>query len=367
MMDASKPEITFLICKIAGFSLMILLWLRESEITGFFLLLFLILMSLLRWRFPPLRATVILDCIASILLAAFWGYAQYALILLLFEGMYRRFYWVGFAGIYLFHPVIEFNISFPLLLALGALCGLFLGQWEKELEQKRLLRDAEAGKYYELEHLQSDLMTTLPQIERMTAVAERARIARDIHDNAGHEIVAAYISLQTLRKLLETEDAETLELYDAALQRLSAGVGKIRETAHNLQTVTATGVEALLETCEKFPGCPVEFRTHGDTSPVPIYVWSVLESCLNESLTNVARHTKASYVTVELDATRHLVRLCVANDGVVKSAGTMGTGLRNLRHRVTSIGGSLSVDAGRVFRLICVIPIKEEKDESISS
>ena len=347
---------------------MFALWFREGGTAGFFLLLSLIIMSLFRWRFPKLKATVLLDGIACVLLAASWEYAHYALVLVLFEGMYRHFYWVGFTGLPVFQLTAfqtpeYIDLSPAMLVTLGALCGLFLGKWDREDAQKFTLRDTEAGRYYELEHQQSDLMDALPQIERMTAVAERARIARDIHDNAGHEIVAAYISLQTLRKLFDTEDAATLELYDAALGRLSAGVDKIRETAHNLQTVTSTGVGNLLETCQNFPGCAVDFRTYGDTSRIPMYVWSMLEACLNESLTNVTRHAKASYVSVELDATRHIVRFCIENDGVARSDGAMGIGLRNLCHRAMSIGGSLSIDAGKVFRVICVIPIKEEQDE----
>jgi len=240
---------------------------------------------------------------------------------------------------------------------LGALCGFFLGKWAQEQGQKLILRDVEAGKYYELEHRQSDIMTTLPQIERMTAVAERTRIARDIHDNAGHEIVAAYISLQTARGMLDAADADALELYDAAMKRLNNGVNKIRETAHNLQTVTPVGIETLLSVCKKFPSCPVDFHSYGNAARIPVYVWNMLEACLNESLTNVMRHAQANYISVELDVTQHIVRFCIENDGARKSTGSMGNGLRNLRHRAVSVGGSLSVKAGDVFRVICVIPI----------
>ena len=358
-MSALKSEATFFTCKTAGFGLMFALWLREGEFAGFFLLLILLAMSLLRWRFPNLKATALLDGIVCILLAASWEYAVYALILVVFQGMYLRFYWIGLVGLYPFQVTDYFGLTIIVLVALGALCGLFLGEWEREYGRKFTLRDTEAGKLYELEHKQIDLMTALPQIERMTVVTERARIARDIHDNAGHEIVAAYISFQTVRGLLDAADPEALELYDAALRRLSAGVNKIRETAHNLQTVTSVGIETLLEICEGFPACPVNFRTHGDTSKIPVYVWTMLEACLNESLTNVTRHSQASYVSVELDATKHLVRLCIQNDGAGKS-GAMGNGLRNLRHRAISIGGTLSVDATEIFRVICVIPIQEE-------
>jgi len=379
-MIASKPELTFLICKIAGFGLMFALWLQEGEIAGFFLLLSLVLLTLLRWRFPKLSPTVLLDGAICILLSASWEYAHYAMLLILFEGMYRNFYFVLFAGIAspnfagsmmmpFWDPLassVRFDWNFAMLATLAILCGFFLNRWEREYEEKLVLRDMEAGKYYKLEHQQSDLMTALPQIERMTVVAERARIARDIHDNAGHEIVAAYISLQTARGLLEGADADGLELYDAAMERLNNGVNKIRETAHNLQTVTSLGVENLLEICERFPLCSVHFSVFGDTARIPVYVWNMLESCLNESLTNAARHANPNYVSVELDATAHLVRISIENDGVIKkSSGSMGSGLRNLRHRAIAIGGTFSVDAGEKFRVICVIPIQEVPDESV--
>lgn len=373
-----RPDIVFILCKIAGFGLLFALWIQESMTAGFFLFMSLALLTLLRWRYPKLKATVLIDCVLCAVFFPFWEYAHYGLLLPLFEGMYRRFYWVGLAGLASLYFIGNFDAMLVVILVLGALCGLFLGMWNQALGQKRSLRDAEASKYYELKHVQGDLMTALPQIERTAAVAERARIARDIHDNAGHEIVAAYISLQTARGLLDDADTDALELYDAALDRLNNGVNKIRETAHNLQTVTSLGVENIIEACEKFPTCDVEVSVFGDTSQVPVYVWNMLNSCLSESLTNVTRHAYPTFVSVELDVTEHLVRLCIENDGVMnpqeaKRSSTVGSGLRNLRHRATAIGGTLSVDAGERFRVICVIPIQpatpdapaEEPDQSI--
>jgi signal transduction histidine kinase len=235
---------------------------------------------------------------------------------------------------------------------------------KNERERWLRLRDKTAEKYYGLESLQSGLTAALSQVERMTAAAERTRIARDIHDNAGHEIVAAYISLQSARAMLDDQSADALELYDAALERLNNGADRIREAVHNLSAVTFLGADNLRETCRRFPVCPVEFNVYGDTARVPIYVWTVLEACLNESLTNAARHSAAAYVTADLDVTPHIVRLCVENDGTTATGNHSGSGLRNLRHRAAAIGGSLSVDAGDVFRVICVIPIKEDRHEA---
>lgn len=323
-----KPEIAFLISKIAGFGLLFAYWLESGEIEGFFLFLFLIIQSLLRWRFPKLWYLFAVDGI----ILWFWGHYTVLAIFVVSEVFYR---------------VCEF-------------------------ERKRgiELRDLQAEKYYEQAELQDDLAAALEQVERMTAVAERARIAREIHDNAGHEIVAAYISLQTARGMMgggENSDTavapETLELFDNALERLDSGVNKIREAVHNLSTVSKLGVENLSEICCRFPICEVEFNAYGDSSKVPVYIWNMLEACLNESLTNIARHSAAAEkVSVELDITPHIVRLCVVNDyvgaGTVSSAAS-GTGLRNLQHRAASIGGSLSVDAYDKFRVICVVPYEK--------
>ena len=72
------------------------------------------------------------------------------------------------------------------------------------------------------------------------------------------------------------------------------------------------------------------------------YVWTVLISCLNECLTNVARHSRAETVKVALDVTHHDVWLCVENDGVLGVQHRAdGIGLRNLRNRTNAISGIL--------------------------
>ena len=313
------PKLSFFICKLIGFGLLFFHWLDGGEITGFFLFLFLVVLTLFRWRMPQ-----------------FWGLIVLDTILLAF-----------------------FNLW--LILSLLLVSEVFFRLWESDRQHTLSLRDEEAGRYYEMQSLQSDLSEALAQVERMTAVSERTRIARDIHDNAGHEIVAAYMSLQTARTLMDGENQDALELYDLALERLDKGANKIRESVHNLSAITALGVDNLEEICRNFPGPQTSFHVYGDTSKIPMYIWNMLVSCLNESLTNAARHAKAKTITVSLDTTPHIVRFCVENDGIrTAKKPLMGSGLRNLRHRAAAVGGSLSVDAGEVFRLICVIPLKEE-------
>ena len=364
-----KPESVFAALQIIGISLMFSFWIFEGGISGFFLIAALAMMAVLRRRVPKLKYSIFADVVLCVFVAGHWGDAVYFLALPIFTAMYFGLYLILLTGIYL---LLESNALLTVMLLFSAALGLFLRLWAYEYNQKQLLRDNAARRHYEMEEVHDKLTTALADVERMAGISERTRIARDIHDNAGHEIVAAYISFQAIKKLLSSEEirfnqkGKILEMYDNALKRLNNGTGKIRETAHNLQSTTSVGVDCLSEICHGFPMCLIDFRIHGDTSRIPMYVWSVLSSCLKECLTNIARHSQAKSVAVTLDATQHIVRLCIENDGVPElKQGTEGIGLRNLRQRTRAIGGSLSVDASDVFRVICVLPIKEDvQDES---
>lgn len=308
----------FLACFVAGFALLIYYWVISGNISIFFLALFMVCTTLLRLRFPRLKYTLAIDFIACIAIQPI------AVIIPLLSAMYYSL--------------------------------------EKERQSWITAHDNKTGQLYELEQLQNDLTAATAQVERMTVISERARIAREIHDNAGHQIVAAYMSLQTARDLFSNTDGSNtvaLELYDTALERLQQGTHQIRDAVHNLAPVTTLGVQSLIEICEKYPQS-VNFKSFGDTSHIPVHVWGVMEVCLKEALTNCARHAKPNIIDVNLDTTPHLIRLCVENDGIFTTTTPTpgGNGLRNLRHRTASIGGTLSTDAvGDIFRVICVVKL----------
>jgi len=314
---------------------------------GFFLTLFLVCMMLLRWRVPRAGFTSVLDVFVYVVLApAFLG-------ITLFTAMYYGMYFVMLAAVYVFFVI---DVQLGVIAILCGCLGLLLRLWELEQQKRHKTRDTEVERYYQLEAMQDDLMSATAQIERMTVVSERARISREIHDNAGHEIVAAYISLQTIRNLFDGTDPSTIALYDAALERLDAGAKKIRDAVHNLAPIAVLGVETLQETCKRFPK-KVDFTVFGNTQHVPIHIWSILESCLNEGLTNIGKHANPSKINIELDTTPHIVRLTIENDGVALAKKSTGTGLRNLRYRLTTAGGSLAVAHTATFHIVCVLPI----------
>ena len=351
-----SPEICRGIYRVIGVILLCLLWIRtDSSIVGFFFILFIINMMLLRWRFNPLRWTIIIDILVCISVSFFWPYGIYGLVLIVFDILFLNI------GLLLLPIIVYVFVQGEYLLMVLLIQSLFVGfsleKWQVQKSKDLAQIDINSQKRRELETLKDELLTANIQVARMAEVSERSRISREIHDNAGHEIIAAYMSLQVIESLIDDTE-EVKEMFKESIKRLEIGIEKIRETVHDLTPLIEIGIDHLNKLCSEFTFCPIEFKVFGDSSKVPIYLWNILEPCLKEALTNIMKHSMAEKVNITLDITPYIVRLCVENNGVKSKKELSGIGLRNLRHRVGVVGGNISTDTSDGFRLICVLPIE---------
>lgn len=178
------------------------------------------------------------------------------------------------------------------------------------------------------------------RIEHLATIAERERIARDMHDLLGHSLTAVIMRAQLIKQFAAADPdravAEATEIEDAAREALTqvravvsgwrqVGLDEELETAK--RTLATAGVE-LVTTRDP------EVRIVGPTE-------HVLALALREAVTNVARHARARTCHVGLDLSGGQLRLVISDDGVGGSA-REGNGLSGMRERVTAIGGQLS-------------------------
>ena len=235
--------------------------------------------------------------------------------------------------------------------------GFAVHLWRSQLGGARDEADRDRRERYELESLKAELLSANVRVARMAEAAERSRIARDLHDHAGHEITAAKLALEAYRGLRDQGDPEAEELFVEAERRVADGMEILRRTARGISPEAPVGVGSLEEICRRFTTCPVGFAAHGDTTVVPVHAWGVLEPCLKEALTNASRHEAPGRIDVSLDVGPHIVRLCVHNP--VRGAGKPGhgMGLRSLAQRAAAVGGSIATDTRDGFRLVCVLPL----------
>ena len=352
-----SPKTSALIYRIIGLVVYWILWIKtDFNLYGLISILLIMILMLIRWRFKKFKWTLIFDVIIYLLTSMFWRNASYGLIISAFDSVYYKISWLSLLSV-IYAVYYKQDYLMLIIIIHGLFCGFILREWQKQKDNNITKMNLSNKKLYELEVLKNDLLTANTQVARMAEVSERSRISREIHDNAGHDIIAAYMSLQVIEDLLSNEDSNTKEMFSESMKRLETGITKIRDTVHNLSPLTSIGVDYIKDLCDKFPLCPVNLDIYGDASKIPVYLWSIIEPCVKESLTNISKHSNAKSVKVTLDITPYIVRLSIENDGVKEKINPRGIGIKNLIQRANAVGGNISIDVSNIFRLVCVLPM----------
>ncbi len=195
----------------------------------------------------------------------------------------------------------------------------------------------------------------IAQLERRTGqLAERNRLARELHDSVGHALSVVTVQAGAARRTLRTDPEFTERALGAieesartALDDLDHVLGLLRdEAAGRTPQPGLTDLETLLETT-RLAGTDVTAELGGDLAAVPAVVSREVYRILQECLTNAVRHAGRVPVTVVVDVAAHGLVARVANPLGAGSGRTGGgRGLRGMTERVEVLGGALS--AGRV-------------------
>ncbi|WP_405797139.1 GAF domain-containing sensor histidine kinase [Streptomyces sp. NBC_01506] len=194
--------------------------------------------------------------------------------------------------------------------------------------------------------------------ERLAVFEDRDRIARDLHDLVIQRLFAAGMMLETAQRQSDVPEVRTG--VGKAVDELDVTIQEIRTAIFALQQGPAEAPSTLRTRVLReinMAAVPLGFKpTHrfvgGVDSAVGELTGKNLIAALREALSNTFRHARASRIEVTVDASAELpdgtpaVRLSVADDGVGIPEGGRRSGLRNLRRRAESLGGSSEVGPG---------------------
>ena len=202
---------------------------------------------------------------------------------------------------------------------------------------------------------------------RAAAVAERTRIAREIHDVLAHSLSGLSIQLEGARKLAANESAssELRNVIDRSAALAKQGLVEARSAVGALRDDDLTTVErlpALVEHYQRDIGLPVTLVVEGESRRVPPDVSLALYRVTDEALTNVTRHATGATTSVALSWSPTEIHLKVVDDGTEPKAAVDGSGggwgLVGMRERVTLLGGRFSAGPnGHGWCVDVVVPV----------
>ncbi|MCI3271896.1 histidine kinase [Streptomyces cylindrosporus] len=179
------------------------------------------------------------------------------------------------------------------------------------------------------------------------ALAERARIAREIHDVLAHSLSAQLVHLEAARLLIErgADREQILERVVAARGMARDGLDETRQALSALRGELTPLEDFLSQLVGTTSGAEVTIT--GERKPLPAEASQAVRRVAQEALTNVRKHAPGAKVRVRLDYDDHQVTLAVRDSGgppgELSEAGA-GYGLLGMRERAELLGGSL--DAG---------------------
>lgn len=181
---------------------------------------------------------------------------------------------------------------------------------------------------------------------------ERTRIAREIHDEFGQALTGLKLDIAWMSHRLP-RDHEMLAQCVSVIQRIDQTLTAVRRIATELRPsiLDQLGLAAALEwQAQEFStrtGIAVSMELSCDGSPIPDHLGSPAFRILQESLTNVARHARATHVVVRLAHSASLLALEVCDDGVGFPPGllegTASLGVIGMRERALACGGEFSI------------------------
>ena len=178
---------------------------------------------------------------------------------------------------------------------------------------------------------------------------ERARVARDLHDEVNQSLTGLLLRLEAVREDappdLEAEIAATRALANQAMQELLSLARQLRPTALDDLGLTAA-IAGQVEQVKRLD-LAAELAAEGDFSDLDDDVQLVLYRVAQEALTNAARHSEAKRIAVSLHRSDRGAELEVADDGrgFAFEQSERGLGIGGMRERALLIGAELTIES----------------------
>ena len=223
----------------------------------------------------------------------------------------------------------------------------------------------------EADESKAELKEAYDRLSETAAIEERNRIARDIHDNAGHSMTAVIMQTEAAKLLIDNSPEEAkAKIISANIQAKNA-LEQMRESVHLLAGRASVGTlkeefeEIIAQTMD---GTDVKIRYDLDEIELSDDIRRFILNSFKELLANGMRHGHATAFYVEFGGEGDKVYLTVSDNGYgLPEDFKEGFGLRGIREKAASFGGTIEYDSesgdGCEIKITVKASDKEDKDD----
>ena len=210
----------------------------------------------------------------------------------------------------------------------------------------------------ELRKVNSELRATQALLAENTRIAERVRIARELHDLVGHHLTALTLNLQVATHLVEGKALEHVQQAHSLAKLLLVDVREVVSEMRDDDKVELA--DALRTLVEGVPQPQIHLDLPTELSMTDPLHAQVMLRCAQEMITNSLRHARAKNLWISLVHDENGVAMIARDDGRGTDAVEVGNGLKGMAERLRQLGGELKIESspGAGFSLHAWVPVE---------
>jgi NarL family two-component system sensor histidine kinase LiaS len=205
----------------------------------------------------------------------------------------------------------------------------------------------------QLNRMAEQLQNLLQTKQDLATLEERNRLARDLHDSVKQQVFATTMQVGAARQSLERDTDATRGHLDQAEGLARQAQTELASIIHELRPATlrdkglAQAIEDYVTGWSRLNDIDTDVRIQG-VNTLPLEVEQTIYRVTQEALSNVARHSGATHVDVQLVCENGEMTITIADNGKgfdINNAEGKGVGLRSMRERMDALGGGINLES----------------------
>ncbi|RZA06376.1 MAG: sensor histidine kinase [Moraxellaceae bacterium] len=195
------------------------------------------------------------------------------------------------------------------------------------------------------------------EIQQLAVIAERERIARDLHDILGHTLSSIALKAELAEKLLKQEKIHDVRQHLSDLHHIAReSLSLVRQTVSGYKHRGLSG--EVIQLCDKLRQNGFSVELTGDIPSLTPRAETALILALTELTTNILRHSKGNHCELSFTVSGENILISMQDNGCIRSI-TPGNGLKGIQERLHAIAGDISAQIANGCRFDITLPAQE--------
>ncbi|MEM8548078.1 MAG: sensor histidine kinase [Pseudomonadota bacterium] len=186
-------------------------------------------------------------------------------------------------------------------------------------------------------------------------IAERERIAHDLHDLLGHTLTMVALKSEVADKLIDVDPGRARQEIREVAEASRTALKDIRAAVYDMTVTTVDAEIALARRALDAAGVSLDVRN--TVPPLSPPAGKALGLTIREAATNIVRHAGARHAVIDFEQRGEALCMTVSDDGRGATQPSEGSGLTGLRKRITELGGRTEIESQGGLQIRVILPM----------